>query len=149
MYMLQVRFRMFPKTHASIWVQHLTNNAFYAAEDRLVVYHQLNANSLRQKYLKDMFAQWRAVLLSYDEGLVKGDAVLAAAIWRNLFASREDVDFQRLAQVVGYMRRELRRLDMAKDDDVLNGHWKFGGDPALEESVVRTPSRMGTEMQKA
>jgi cytochrome b pre-mRNA-processing protein 3 len=147
MYMLQVRFRMLPKTHASIWIQHLTNHAFYAAEDRLVVYHLLNSNSLRQKYLKDMFSQWRAVLLSYDEALVKGDAVLA--LWRNLFAGREDVDFQKLAQVVGYMRSELRMLDLAKDDDVANGHWRFMGHPAQEGSVVGAPSRIGTEVPKA
>ncbi|KAF2676651.1 ubiquinol cytochrome-c reductase assembly protein Cbp3 [Lentithecium fluviatile CBS 122367] len=148
MYMLQVRFRMFPKTHAPVWIQHLTNHAFYAAEDRLVVWHQLNSNSLRQKYLKDMFSQWRAVLLSYDEALVKGDAVLAAALWRNLFAGREDVDFEKLAQIVGYMRRELHRLDLARDDDVANGEWKFGGDLAKEEGVVRTPSRMTMEVPK-
>lgn len=149
MYMLQVRFRMFPQTHASVWIQHLTNHAFYAAEDRLVVWHKLNSNSLRQKYLKDMFSQWRAVLLSYDEGLVKGDAVLAAAIWRNLFAAREDVDFEKLAQIVGYMRRELRRLDMAKDEEVANGLWKFTGEPAQEESLVKVRSKMATEVPTA
>ncbi|KAJ5028864.1 ubiquinol-cytochrome C chaperone-domain-containing protein [Bipolaris maydis] len=150
MYMLQVRFRMFPQTHAPVWIQHLTNHAFYAAEDRLVVWHKFNANSLRQKYLKDMFSQWRAVLLSYDEGLVKGDAMLAAAIWRNLLGAREDVDFEKLAQIVGYMRRELKRLDNATDDDVANGQWKFRGSPGDEAGLVKSPSRlMATETVKA
>jgi cytochrome b pre-mRNA-processing protein 3 len=144
MYMLQVRFRMFPTTHAPVWVQHLTNQAFYAAEDRLVIWHKFNANTLRQKYLKDMFAQWRGVLLSYDEGLVKGDAMLAAAIWRNLMGSREDADFEKLAQIVGYMRRELKRLDNATDDEVANGQWKFKGDPGEEASLVKTTSRLMT-----
>jgi cytochrome b pre-mRNA-processing protein 3 len=130
-----------PLPHAPIWIQHLTNHAFYAAEDRLVVWHKINANSLRQKYLKDIFSQWRAVLLSYDEGIMKGDAVLATAIWRNLFAAREDVDFEKLAQIVGYMRRELRRLDMASDDEVADGRWTFSGGPELEQNVVRTQSR--------
>ncbi|KAF2640990.1 hypothetical protein P280DRAFT_468673 [Massarina eburnea CBS 473.64] len=148
MYMMQVRFRMFPQTHAPVWIQHLTNHAFYAAEDRLVVWHQLNSNSLRQKYLKDMFSQWRAVLLSYDEALMKGDAVLAAALWRNLFAGKDDVDFEKLAQVVGYMRRELGRLDLAGDEEVANGEWKFKGDPGMEEGLVKGPSRMGSEVSK-
>jgi cytochrome b pre-mRNA-processing protein 3 len=142
MYLLQVRFRMFPATHAPIWIQHITNHAFYAAEDRLVVWHKFTANSLRQKYLKDMFSQWRGVLLSYDEGLMKGDAMLAAAVWRNLLGSREDVDFEQLAQIVGYMRRELKRLDDASDDDVANGQWKFRGDPGDEASLVKLPSRL-------
>jgi cytochrome b pre-mRNA-processing protein 3 len=150
MYMLQVRFRMFPKSHAGVWIQHLTNHAFYAAEDRLVIWHKFNANSLRQKYLKDMFSQWRAVLLSYDEGLMKGDAMLAAAIWRNLFGAKDDVDYEKLAQIVGYMRREIKRLDHANDDEVANGQWKFRGDPGEEASVVKAPSRlMASESSKA
>lgn len=148
MYMLQVRFRMFPATHAPIWIQHLTNHAFYAAEDRLVFWHQLNASSLRQKYLKDLFAQWRGVLLSYDEGLVKGDAVLATAIWRNLLGGREDVDFEMLAQVVAYMRRNLGALDRALDDDVANGSWAFPGNPGDEEGVVKARSNMANEALK-
>ncbi|KZM22252.1 Beta-ketoacyl-[acyl-carrier-protein] synthase II [Ascochyta rabiei] len=149
MYMLQVRFRMLPQSHASVWIQHLTNHAFYAAEDRLVVWHKFNANSLRQKHLKDMFSQWRAVLLSYDEGLMKGDAMLAAAVWRNLLGAKEDVDFQKLAQIVGYMRRELKRLEKASDDEVANGLWKFKGDPGEEASLVKQSSRMMTENGKA
>jgi cytochrome b pre-mRNA-processing protein 3 len=142
MYMLQVRFRMFPESHAGVWIQHLTNHAFYAAEDRLVVWHKFNANSLRQKHLKDMFSQWRAVLLSYDEGLMKGDAMLASAVWRNLMGAKEDVDFQKLAQIVGYMRRELKRLENASDDEVANGMWKFKGDPGEEASLAKLPSKM-------
>jgi cytochrome b pre-mRNA-processing protein 3 len=135
---------MFPETHAPVWIQHLTNQVFYAAEDRLVIWHKFNANTLRQKHLKDMFAQWRGVLLSYDEGLVKGDAMLAAAIWRNLMGSREDADFEKLAQIVGYMRREMKRLDNATDAEVADGQWKFKGDPGDEASLVRAPSRLTT-----
>jgi cytochrome b pre-mRNA-processing protein 3 len=126
----------------------MTNHAFYAAEDRLAVWHKFTANSLRQKYLKDMFSQWRAVLLSYDEALVKGDAVLAAAVWRNLLGGREDVDFNKLAQIVGYMRRELRRLDQASDDQVVDGSWKFVGDPGEEAELVRRPSPLASAGRK-
>jgi cytochrome b pre-mRNA-processing protein 3 len=145
MYMLQVRFRMFPETHAPVWIQHLTNQAFYAAEDRLVIWHKFNANSLRQKYMKDMFSQWRAVLVSYDEGLMKGDAMLAAALWRNLMGGRENVDFNQLAQIVGYMRRELKRLEDAPLNVVAQGQWKFSGDPGDEANLVKTPSRLMKE----
>lgn len=149
MWMLQVRFRMLPQSHSSVWIQHLTNQAFWSAEDRLVIWHKFNANSLRQKQLKDMFAQWRAVLLAYDEGLVKGDAMLAAALWRNLMGGREDVDFEKLAQIVGYMRRELKRLDDASHDDVVSGQWRFNGDPGDMASTVKTTSRMMTSPPKS
>ncbi|KAF2277932.1 uncharacterized protein EI97DRAFT_432024 [Westerdykella ornata] len=141
MYMLQVRFRMFPSTHAPIWIQHLTNHAFAAAEDRLFVYHKFTQSSLRQRYLKNVFASWRAVLMAYDEGLVKGDAVLAAAVWRNLFGAREDVDAEKLAMIVGYMRREIRRLETTGDDDVAGGNWEFGPDPGAEAELVRREDR--------
>ena len=149
MYMMQVRFRMLPETHASTWIQHLTNHAFYAAEDRLVVWHKFNANSLRQKHLKDMFSQWRAVLLSYDEGLMKGDAMLASAVWRNLMGAKEDVDFQKLAQIVGYMRKEIKRLENASDEEVVNGAWTFKGDPGDEASLVKQASKMMQESTRA
>ncbi len=136
---------MFPKTHAPVWIQHLTNHAFYAAEDRLVVWHKFNANSLRQKYLKDMFSQWRAALLSYDEGFVKGDAMLAAAVWRNLLSGREDVDFEKLAQIVAYIRQELQRLDQATDDEVANGGWKFNHNPGEDLQIVQRRSAMMLE----
>jgi cytochrome b pre-mRNA-processing protein 3 len=149
MYMLQVRFRMLPETHAPIWTQHLTNHAFYAAEDRLVVWHQMTQNGIRQRHLKDLFNQWRAVLLSYDEGIYKGDAVLATAIWRNLFAARDDVDFEKLAQVVSYMRRGLMQLVAATDDEVLSGAWKFDTDPGTEEALIKAPSKLAAEVMKA
>src|SRR5690242_17936871 len=116
---MQTRFRNFTPAHSGIWIQHLTNHFFFAAEDRMVVYHKFTAASQRQTKLKDLFAQWRAVLLSYDEGLVKGDAVLAAAVWRNLLYSKEDVDFEKLAQVVGYMRRQIVKLDQTSDVDLM------------------------------
>lgn len=80
---------------------------------------------------------------------MKGDAVLAAAVWRNLFAGREDVDFDKLAQVVAYMRREIRRLDQASDDDVAQGLWKFGSDPGREADSVGRVSNMMKLGEKA
>ncbi|KAF2196873.1 hypothetical protein GQ43DRAFT_475939 [Delitschia confertaspora ATCC 74209] len=145
MYMLTVRFRMFPSSHAPLWHQHLINHCFYAAEDRLVIWHKITSASLRQKWLKDLFEQWRGTLLAYDEGLVKGDAMLAAAIWRNLFGADPNVDFKRLAEIVSYMRREIRRLDLASDDDVAVGQWTFGQDPSGERSNVMLQSRLMKE----
>lgn len=112
----------------------------------------MNTASLRQRHLKDLHSNWRAVLLSYDEGLVKGDAMLAAAIWRNLFNGRQDVDFAKVAMVVAYLRRELRRVTMADAQEVLGGEWKFEGHPAAEADEVRKPAneflKALQEMQK-
>ena len=59
--------------------------------------------------------------MAYDEGLVKGDAVLAAAIWRNLFKAREDIDVRTLASIVSWVRSQLKYLD-AMDDAGLALH---------------------------
>lgn len=93
--------------------------------------------------MKDMYLQWRGLLAAYDEGLAKGDAVLAGAIWRNLFKGNEDVDIKALGQIVSFMRRSLHGLDKLPDDTF--GTYamdiKFGT-PQDEASVVRLPSPM-------
>lgn len=96
---------------------------------------------MRTKYLKDLYVQWRGLLAAYDEGIVKGDAVLAAAVWRNIFKANEDVDIRALAQIVSYMRRLLKGLDDLPDDEVTRGDLTFGS-PAAEKGVVDVRSKM-------
>jgi len=69
--------------------------------------------------LKDLFLQWRGVLAAYDEGLVKGDAVLGSAIWRNLYRGQEEVDWEKVAIVVAYMRRAVKLLGSIEMDRVI------------------------------
>ncbi|TKA57890.1 hypothetical protein B0A55_12463 [Friedmanniomyces simplex] len=127
MYLLTVRLRCFPAAHAPIWHQNLLDHFFYAAEDRMAVWHGMSARSVRNKYLKDLWLQWRGLLLSYDEGLVKGDAVLAAAVWRNVFRAQEGEGVVGdVGTVVGYMRRELGMLGGMSDLEVSEGRVVFG-----------------------
>lgn len=84
--------------------------------------HGLTLRGLRNKYLKDLFLQWRGVLAAYDEGLASGDAVLGAALWRNLWkgsptdANGQEIDWVKVATVVAYMRRVL--VDLARMDEM-------------------------------
>ncbi|KAM0712901.1 hypothetical protein Q7P35_000351 [Cladosporium inversicolor] len=135
MYALTARLRRFPAQHVRIWEQNLLDHFFYAAEDRMAMWHGMAARGIRNKYLKDLWVQWRGVLVSYDEGLIKGDAVLAAAVWRNVFQAREDVDLADVAAVVSYLRRELSRLDKLPDNLVSTGDIKFLN-PAEEFKVI-------------
>ena len=80
-------------------------------------------------------------MAAYDEGLVKGDAVLAAAVWRNVFKGDEEVDLRGLGEVVNYMRSVLGKLDGMKDEDVASGELVFG-DPGAEGALVRERSKM-------
>jgi cytochrome b pre-mRNA-processing protein 3 len=135
MYALTARLRKFPKEHVRIWEQNLLDHFFYAAEDRMAMWHGMAARGIRNKYLKDLWVQWRGVLVSFDEGLIKGDAVLAGAVWRNVFQAREDVDVADVAAVVSYLRKELSRLDKLPDHEISTGAIEFLS-PAEEMRLV-------------
>ena len=141
MYLLTVRIRCFPAKHAPTWHQHLLNHFFYIAEDRMVTVHNVRSSMARNNYLKDLFIQWRGLLAGYDEGLIRGDAVLATAVWRNVFKADEDLDFRGLGEVVSYMRGVLKGLDDMNDDTVARGQVVFG-DPGSERAGVLVSSRM-------
>lgn len=144
MYLLTVRIRAFPSTHAPTWHQHLLDHFFYTAEDRMARLHGMNVSSVRNKNLKDLFMQWRGLLAGYDEGLAKGeDAVLATALWRNVFGANEDVDLTFLAAIVSYMRDVLAGLDHMDDYVLVTGEFKFG-DPAGHLQEVQAQTRTMT-----
>ena len=140
MYLIAARIRCFPHS-SQTWQQHLLDHFFYDAENRMMVNHNMHARGTRNKYLKDLFIQWRGLLAAYDEGLMKGDAVLAAAIWRNVFKANEDVDVQGLAQIVSYMRRALKGLDSIPDETLMSAELQFGS-PKDEAGVVALRSKM-------
>lgn len=85
----------------------------------MLLLHTISARGIRNRYLKDLFLQWRGIIAAYDEGLIKGDAVLASAVWRNLFKGEDDVDWRNVAMVVAYMRKAVVELERVKDLDDL------------------------------
>ena len=126
MYLLTVRIRALPspesvRTHSRHLFDHFSHNA----EQRMATLHNISSRSIRNKYLKDLFIQWRGVLAAYDEGLVKGDAVLGAAVWRNIWKASgtthdgHDLDWSQVATVVAYMRRVLSELAKTNEADLV------------------------------
>lgn len=102
----------------------------------MAVEHKMVTRGERQTYLKDTFVQWRGLQTGYDEGLVKGDAVLATAVWRNVFRADPEVDWQSVAEVVSYMRHVLRMLGDMSDGEIACGDLAFGGNPGSERPEV-------------
>ena len=141
MYLLTCRLRCFPPQQAPIWHQHLLDHFFYIAEDRMVTTHNIAARSIRNKYLKDLFVQWRGLMAGYDEGIMKGDAVLATAVWRNIFKANEGVDFRGVGEIVSYIRGVLKGLDEMPDEGISGGEVVFGN-PETERNGVLVRSRM-------
>ena len=142
-YALTVRLRAFPPQHVRLWHQNLVDHLFYAAENRMVMWHAMSARSLRNNYLKDLWQQWRGLTFSYDEGLIRGDAVLAAAVWRNLFKGKEGVDVGEIALVTAYLRAQIKALEQLPDETIGSGRVSFV-DPA---SLRRSMDKMLEEAQ--
>ncbi|KAK2762760.1 Protein cbp3, mitochondrial [Arachnomyces sp. PD_36] len=126
MYLLTVRLRALDSPESlQTYSRHLLDHFSHRAEDRMTVLHGMDVRGMRNKYLKDLFLQWRGVLAAYDEGLIRGDAVLGAAIWRNLWKGSDvgpdgqEVDWEKVARVVAYMRRVLADLGKVQDGDLM------------------------------
>ncbi|KAH8199652.1 hypothetical protein TruAng_006182 [Truncatella angustata] len=118
LYLMYARLRNLPADSARSWQKQLTDHFFFDAEERMDVVHGLTSRGLRHRYLKDLFIQWRGVIAAYDEGVTKGDAVLAAAVWRNVYKGRADVDARNLAAITAYMRACLKSLDATPDQSL-------------------------------
>ena len=109
-----------PEAYDPFYKQML-DHFFQECETIMQVNHDMASAAARSSYLKDLFLQWRGVMAAYDEGVVRGDAVLASAVWRNLYKAREDVDVTKLGRVVAWMRQALCRLDKMPDNVFLTG----------------------------
>ncbi|KAI1180104.1 hypothetical protein F4777DRAFT_361065 [Nemania sp. FL0916] len=116
MYLVFARLRNLNLEATRSWQAQLVDRFFFDAEERMELGHAIAARGLRSRYLKDLFVQWRGVVAAYDEGVAKGDAVLASAVWRNVFKAREDVDVRHLAAIVSWMRLCLKMLDQMPDE---------------------------------
>ncbi|KAI1338045.1 hypothetical protein F5Y15DRAFT_141510 [Xylariaceae sp. FL0016] len=116
MYLVFARIRNLDRDAARSWQSQLLDHFFFDAEARMDDIHGISSRGLRHRYLKDLFIQWRGIIAAYDEGLVKGDAVLASAVWRNVYKGREDVDVRDLAAIVSWMRLTLQMLDQMPDE---------------------------------
>lgn len=107
----------------------------------MTVEHNVHSRAIRNKYLKDLFIQWRGLTAGYDEGIAKGDAVLATAVWRNIFKGDEEIDFRHLGIVISYIRAVLKGLDSLSDEAIAGGQVKFAS-PEIEERVVMQKSKL-------
>jgi cytochrome b pre-mRNA-processing protein 3 len=119
MYLLTVRLRALDSQAAfQNYQRYLLEHFSHAAEDKMLILHGMSARGIRNRYLKDLFIQWRGLVAAYDEGLVKGDAVLGGAVWRNMFKGDEDVDWVKVSVIVGYMRRVVSMLGNVEVNEI-------------------------------
>ncbi|BGP15933.1 hypothetical protein JCM10213_003637 [Rhodosporidiobolus nylandii] len=86
-WLLSVRLRSLPAPLGRTYIQELINHMFIDVELRMRGPYSVTQSRLIKGYMKDMLEQYHGACAAYDEGLVRGDAVLAAAIWRNVFGA--------------------------------------------------------------
>ncbi|KAG8192021.1 hypothetical protein JTE90_001748 [Oedothorax gibbosus] len=80
--------------------------------------NDIPSSSERKKYLKGITEQFNAALVSYDEGLLCDDKVLAASIWRTLY-SFENMDPRQLEKAVHYVRKQVSHLNSLHSEDYI------------------------------
>ncbi|KAI1113338.1 hypothetical protein F5Y14DRAFT_212242 [Nemania sp. NC0429] len=143
MYLVFARLRNLERDAARSWQQQVVDHFFFDAEERMDVAHGISSRAMRGRYLKDLFVQWRGVVAAYDEGIAKGDAVLASAVWRNVFKAREDINARDLAAIVSWMRLCLKMLDQMPDEALFTRTGPALRWPAKNEfAVVDMPTRL-------
>ncbi|KAI0448714.1 hypothetical protein F5B21DRAFT_509862 [Xylaria acuta] len=143
MYLVFARLRNLDRDAARSWQAQLVDHFFFDAEERMDLGHGISSRALRNKYLKDLFVQWRGIVAAYDEGVAKNDAVLASAIWRNVFKAREDINIRDLAAIVSWMRLSLKMLDQMPDNALFTRAETALRWPAKNEfPVVDKPTRL-------
>lgn len=119
MYLVLARLRCLDRDAAQALQHQFIDQFFFDCERMMHLNHGMTSSALRQRYLKEIFVQWRGLIAAYDEGVVKDDRVLGAAVWRNLFKSREDADIRQVAAVVAWIRASLRDLEAGAVEDLL------------------------------
>uniref|UniRef100_A0A1B6LGQ9 Ubiquinol-cytochrome c chaperone domain-containing protein n=1 Tax=Graphocephala atropunctata TaxID=36148 RepID=A0A1B6LGQ9_9HEMI len=68
--------------------------------------------------------QFQAALVTYDEGLLSDDKVLASALWRRFF-ERSCNDPKNLETMVKYVRMQMKYLDNLTEEDYRACHIKW------------------------
>ncbi|PVU91719.1 hypothetical protein BB559_004023 [Furculomyces boomerangus] len=117
-----VRLRM--EENSSVYKQQLVDNFFTEAEERIKK-SGISSGKIVNDSLKDLTANYLGVVMAFDEGFIKSDAILAGAIWRNTLSNCESTES--LYKVVYYVRKQLSMLDNTSSQDFIQG--KFSFDP--------------------
>ncbi|GAA6027527.1 hypothetical protein JCM8097_007906 [Rhodosporidiobolus ruineniae] len=86
-WLLTVRLRSLPDPIGRTYQQELINHMFIDLELRMRGPYAVSQSRLIKGYMRDLLEQYHGAIAAYDEGLVRGDAVLAAALWRNVFGA--------------------------------------------------------------
>ena len=138
--------------HAFLFLHRLKREAPPAAELGQAFFDAMFADfdrSLRElgtgdlsvgREVKKMAQGFYGRIQAYEEGLQNGDAVLAAALGRNLFGTSPSAPASAIASMASYLRREAARLRREDRQQLLAGQVSFGSPPEDAAAVTEAAS---------
>lgn len=120
--------------------QRIIDNFFLDIERGVIITANVTNPIIVGKTNKMLLKTYYGSLAALDEAFLKGDAQLADALYRNLYAfDTERCSVQKVEKVVRYLRRQLYKLDNVDVLPFLTGQWRWEEPPIMPGSS-RTPS---------
>ena len=121
--------------------QRIIDNFFLDIERGVIVTANVTNPIIVGKTNKMLLKTYYGSMAALDEAFLKGDAPLADALYRNLYAfDTEHCSAQKLEKVIIYMRRQVYKLDNIETLPYLTGQWRWEEPPIMPGSN-RTPSK--------
>ncbi|EPY50573.1 ubiquinol cytochrome-c reductase assembly protein Cbp3 [Schizosaccharomyces cryophilus OY26] len=120
LWILQTRIRALQPQEKQALSQALVTRFFEDMEFRIHKDYRINSDRITGMYLKDLFQQQTGAIFGYDQSMLGNDAVLATAIWRNLFAGSHNLDLTILAEIVAFVRLNVFELSKISNDEFMS-----------------------------
>ncbi|KXN66770.1 hypothetical protein CONCODRAFT_80399 [Conidiobolus coronatus NRRL 28638] len=105
--------------------QYLVNVFFHLLEEKIRE-TGISSDRIIKNSIKDFIVGFRGSTIAFDEGMCKDDAVLAAALWRNMLSTvKGDQIDTGLAYLVRYVRMQLKYVESIPSDQLKKGDLQF------------------------
>jgi cytochrome b pre-mRNA-processing protein 3 len=119
----------FSLTHLHVWMvqsklqNKKMNNALadQLHNDLQLKLYALGIDNVRiyDSYMKELMASYFGGNLAMDEGFEGGDAMLASALWRNVFLMDEAIETEKLVKMADYVRKQMSYVHSLSVEDLL------------------------------
>ncbi|KAJ1988487.1 Ubiquinol cytochrome-c reductase assembly protein Cbp3 [Coemansia spiralis] len=119
-WMAMVRIRA--DSNAKHYNQGLVDSFFIEAE-RKIRASGVKSGRIVNDTLKDLVSSFKGTVMALDEGFARSDAVLAAAVWRNLVP--EDKMLPQVDTITRFIRSQLAALDKCSVQSLVSGEFAF------------------------
>jgi len=108
-WMVLVRFKS-EGSHGKRLSYHLVELMWKDLEERIKLLGVVDTSEKKES-MEEYAQQFLGLIVAYDEGLLGCDKTLASALWRNMFYSRDTTDPEKLALLVGYVRKQMQYIE--------------------------------------